>query len=192
PTRIAIERLDVWQTSVTGTLTLGDAATGTLALTGGGIDGTIELAPRGGGQGFDVALTANNARFAGPTPLAINQASLEASGFFGDGNSTISGTMRAAGINYGTLFIGRMAARAEVVNGQGTFAASLTGRRGSRFELQLAGDVAPERIALAARGSYAGREISMPRRAVLLKTADGGWDLQPTQLGFGRGYAIAE
>src|SRR5690606_29482684 len=127
PTRIAIERLDVWQTSVTGTLTLGDAATGTLALTGGGIDGTIELAPRGGGQGFDVALTANNARFAGPTPLAINQASLEASGFFGDGNSTISGTMRAAGINYGTLFIGRMAARAEVVNGQGTFAASLTG-----------------------------------------------------------------
>jgi translocation and assembly module TamB len=192
PTRIAIERLDVWQTSVTGTLTLGDAATGTLALTGGGIDGTIALAPRGGGQGFDVNLTASNARFAGPTPLAINQATIEASGFFGGGSSTITGSMRAAGINYGTLFIGRMAARAEVIDGQGSFQASLTGRRGSRFELQLAGDVGPEAIAVVARGDYAGRAIVMPRRAVLLKTPDGGWDLQPTQLGFGRGFAIAE
>ncbi|HYD25508.1 MAG TPA: translocation/assembly module TamB domain-containing protein [Croceibacterium sp.] len=193
PTQIAIRRLDVWRTSVTGTLTLAEGgAAGTLALAGGGVNGTIRLAPRNGGQGFDVALTANNARFAGPTPLAINQATVNVSGYFGQGNSTIEGTVRAAGINYGTLFIGRMAANAQVVNGRGTFQASLAGRRGSRFNVQLAGDVAPERIAVAARGDYAGREIVMPRRAVLLKTADGGWALQKTQLSFGNGFAIAE
>jgi len=193
PTRIAIERLDVWRTSVTGNLTLGDnAVAGTLRLAGGGVNGTIGLAPRSGGQGFDVALTATNATFRGPTPLAINQATVNVSGFFGQGSWSAIGTVRAAGINYGTLFIGRLAANAQVANSRGTFQASLSGRRGSRFNLQLAGDVAPERIAVAARGDYAGREIAMPRRAVLLKTRDGGWALQKTQLSFGGGFVIAE
>jgi translocation and assembly module TamB len=193
PTRIGIERLDVWRTTVTGNLTLaGGAVAGNLRLAGGGVNGTIGLAARNGGQGFDVALTANNAVFRGPTPLSINQASVDVTGFFGSGNSSITGTVRAAGINYGSLFIGRLAANAQVDNGRGAFKAALSGRRGSRFNLQLAGDVAPERIAVAARGDYAGREISMPRRAVLLKTADGGWALQKTQLSFGRGFVIAE
>jgi translocation and assembly module TamB len=193
PTRIGIERLDVWRTSVTGDLTLGDnAVAGTLRLAGGGVNGTIGLAPRGGGQGFDVALTAANATFRGPTPLSINQAAVNVSGFFGQGSWSANGTVRAAGINYGTLFIGRLAANAQVVNSRGTFQASLSGRRGSRFNLQLAGDAAPERIAVAARGDYAGRAISMPRRAVLLKTRDGGWALQKTQLSFGGGFVIAE
>src|SRR5690606_5936670 len=37
-----------------------------------------------------------------------------------------------------------------------------------------------------------GRQISMPRRAVLLKTEDGGWALQKTQLSFGGGFVIAD
>ena len=193
PTRIGIERLDIWRTTVTGDLILGDGAVaGDLRLAGGGVEGTIALAPRGGGQGFDVALTVDDATFPGPTPIAINEATINASGFFGQGNSSITGTVRAAGINYGTLFIGRLAANAQVTNGRGSFQAALTGRRGSRFSLRLAGDVAPERIAVAAQGDYAGREISMPRRAVLLKTPDGGWALQKSQLSFGGGFVIAE
>lgn len=193
PTRIGIERLDIWRTSVTGDLVLGDGAvSGDLRLAGGGVNGTIALAPRNGGQGFEVALTADDATFPGATPIAINEATINASGFFGQGNSTVTGTIRAAGINYGTLFIGRLAANAQVTNGRGSFQAALAGRRGSRFGLQLAGDVAPERIAVAAKGDYAGRAISMPRRAVLLKTPDGGWALQKTQLSFGGGFVIAE
>ncbi len=193
PTRLGIERLDIWRTSVTGDLVLGDGAvSGDLRLAGGGVNGTIALAPRNGGQGFDVALTANDATFPGATPIAINEATINASGFFGQGNSTVTGTIRAAGINYGTLFIGRLAANAQVTNGRGSFQAALAGRRGSRFALQLAGDVAPERIAVAAKGEYAGRAISMPRRAVLLKTPDGGWALQKTQLSFGGGFIIGE
>lgn len=193
PVQIGIERLDVWRTSITGDLTLGEGAiVGDLRLAGGGVNGTIALLPRNGGQGFDVALTANQATFPGPTPIAINQATINASGFFADGNSTITGTVRAAGINYGTLFIGRLAANAEVINGEGSFQAALTGRRGSRFSLQLAGNVASDRIAVAARGEYAGRDIVMPRRAVLLKTEDGGWELQKSQLSFGDGFVIAE
>ncbi|MEO6388748.1 MAG: translocation/assembly module TamB domain-containing protein [Croceibacterium sp.] len=193
PTRIAIQRLAIGRTAVTGTLTLvNGAAAGNLALAGGGLNGTVALTPRTGGQAFDVALTADHASFAGPTPLSIAQSTVNASGYFGQGNSTINGTVSAAGINYGTLFIGRLAGTAQVNNGRGTFQASLSGRRSARFNLQVSGDVAPDRIAVAARGDYAGRAIVMPRRAVLLKTPDGGWQLQPTQLSFDNGYAIAE
>src|SRR5690606_7501816 len=193
PTRIGIGRLDVWRTSVTGDLTLGDEAiAGTLALAGGGIDGTVMLAPRGGGQGFDIALTADDATFGGATPLAIAEATIDVSGTVGGGNWTVSGSARGGGLSYGSLFLGRFAGRAEVTNGSGTFQASVTGRREARFALQVAGQVAPDRIVVAARGDYGGRDITMPRRAVLLKTADGGWELQRTQLGFGSGFMLAE
>jgi translocation and assembly module TamB len=193
PTRIAVNRFDIASTSITGDLALGDGGVdGMLALAGGGVDGTVTLTPRTGGQAFDVALAVNDARFEGPTPLAINQATVDASGYIGQGNWTVEGMIRAAGINYGTLFVGRLAANAQVTNGAGTVQAALTGRRGSRFNLELTGDVAPDRIALAARGDYAGRAIVMPRRAVLAKADDGGWALQRTQLTFGDGFVVAE
>jgi translocation and assembly module TamB len=190
-TRIAIDHLDVWRTSVTGNLTLGNgAASGTLNLSGGGLNGTVALAPRGGGQGFTVHLTANDATFGGVTHFAVRQATIDANGFVGGGNTSVQGTVQAQGISYGTLFIGRLNASANVVNGRGTFNASLAGRRGGRFDLQLTGQVAPDRIAVAARGNYGGQPITMPRRAVLLKQADGSWQLQPTQVTFGGGIAI--
>jgi translocation and assembly module TamB len=193
PTRIIVNRLDVARTSVTGALKLADGGVdGTLAFTGGGVDGTVVLTPRTGGQAFEAQLQARNAVFSGPTPLAINQATVDASGYFGQGDWTVQGMVRAAGINYGTLFIGRLAADAQIANGTGSFQAALAGRRGSRFNLDLTGDVAPDRIAVAARGDYAGRAIVMPRRAVLLKTEDGGWALQQTQLSFGNGFTVAE
>lgn len=193
PTRIEIESLKVWQTLVTGDLTLGGGGVnGTLALSGGGLDGTIRLAPRAGGQAFDVNVTARNAQFGGATPISIAQADIRASGLLRDGNSTITGSADAQGIRYGRLFIGRLGARAELENGRGTVSAALAGRRGSRFNLQLNANVAPDRIAVAARGDFAGRPIAMPRRAVLVKQADGGWRLEPTQVNFAGGAMIAE
>ncbi len=193
PTRIGIQRLDVSRTSVTGEILLLDGgASGALTLAGGGIDGRVELAPRAGGQGFEARLDARNARFGGATPIAIARARVDASGMFGEGGATVNGSVRASGLSYGAFFIGRLVAQAQVEDGRGRFDAAMSGRRGSRFSLQLTGEAAPERIAVAARGDYAGRAITMPRRAVLLKTADGGWELQRTQVGFGGGFAIAE
>lgn len=193
PTRIAIERLTVSNTNVSGDLVLGDrAVSGDLAVAGGGLQGTIALAPRGGGQGFALDLTARDARFGGATPLAIRRADIDVNGAFAEGSSTMQGSVLAQGVSYGTLFIGRLAGRADVTNGVGRFDAAMTGRRGSRFELQVSGDMTPGRIAAAARGNYGGRAISMPRRAVLIRQPDGGWQLQKSQLNFGGGVAIAE
>ncbi|MGZ3172024.1 MAG: translocation/assembly module TamB domain-containing protein [Croceibacterium sp.] len=193
PTRLAIDHLDVWRTAVTGNLTLGGgAASGNLRLSGGGLNGTIALAPHGAEQGFDIHIPANDATFGGATHLAIRQATIVASGFVGGGHSSIQGNVQAQGISYGSLFIGRAAAQANIVNGRGAFNGSLSGRRGSQFDLQVSGDITPDRIAAAARGHYGGQTITMPRRAVLLKQPDGSWQLQKTQIAFGGGIAIAE
>lgn len=193
PTRIAVERLDIWKTSVTGDIALGDAgANGTLTLAGGGLDGTIALAPRGGGQAFDIALQARNAQFAGATPISISRARINGSGLLVDGNSDIELSVFAQGLGYGNLYLGRLAAQAELTNGSGAVTASLAGRRGSRLNLQLNAGIAPERLTMIARGDFAGQRISMPRRAVLLKQDDGGWQLQRTQLSYGGGVTLAE
>lgn len=189
---IAIERLDVAETRATGQLRLVEGGLeGGLILARGGVEGTIGLAARPDGQAFEVDLTARNARFGGATPLILAQATVDMRGFVGGDETTIEGTMRAAGISYGDLFLGRMALDAEVRNGRGTFNAALAGRRGSRFELLLNGDATLEQIRVAARGSYAGQAITMPRRAVLQRLSNGGWQLEQTHLTYGAGSAVA-
>ena len=191
-TTIDISRLTVAETEVTGVLTLVEGGVaGDLDLSRGGIDGTIALAMRDGGQGFDIDLQARNARFGGATPLIINSGDIDASGVIADGNTTITGNANIQGLSYGSIFIGRLAARAEVVNGVGQFDAALTGRRGSRFELLVNGRASGDRIAVAVDGSYDGRDISMPRRAVMVRLDDGGWELQPSQISFDGGYVVA-
>ncbi len=193
PTRIVVQRLDVWKTTVTGDIVLTDAGpNGQLALSGGGLDGTIALSQRGGGQAFDVNLTANNARFGGETPIALNRAQIRGSGLLVEGRSTLEGSIYAQGVSYGNLFLGRVAAVAELTNGSGQVTASLAGRRGSQFAMQLNANVAPSRVAIAARGEFAGRRITMPRRAVLVRQDDGGWALQRSQLNYGDGVTLIE
>jgi translocation and assembly module TamB len=191
PTRIDIEKMDVWKTSVTGSVLLDKAGVnGQVALDGGGVNGTIKLMPRDSGQGFDVALTAQDAHFGGANPLAIGDGRLEGTGLLKEGHTSFSGNLFGEGIQQGSLFIGRLAANGRVTDGRGRVTASLAGRRGSRFNLQMEGDFAPERFALIANGDFAGQTITMPRRAVLTSEA-GGWRLAPTQVDFAGGRMIA-
>ncbi len=191
-TFLDIERLDVAETRVAGMLALVEGgAAGDLMLARGGVDGSISLSVPGGVQEFDVDLALRNARFSGDTLLAINRGNVDATGRLEEGNTTVSGNASLQGLTYGQIFIGRLAANANVANGEGRFDAALAGRRGSRFELQVNGRTTSGQIAVAVDGSYAGRDIAMPRRAVLNRLGNGGWELERTQLSFGDGYVIA-
>ena len=193
PSQIAVEQLRVWRTDVTGNVSLQDAgASGNLLVSGGGLDGTIAFAPRDGGQGFAVDLDADNASFGGETPISLSRANIEASGFLIEDNSQIDATINAQGLSYGSLFLGRLAGTASIANGSGDVTARLSGRRGSQFNLQLDADVTPDELALLARGRFAGNAITMPRRAVLNRQSDGGWQLAQTQIGYGGGFALVE
>lgn len=191
PTRLAIEKFRVWETAITGNLQLGKGGVaGDLVLAGGGLDGKVRLDPRDGGQALHVLLTARNAKFGGSTPLSIGNGRIEADGLIATGRTTVNASAYAEGIGYGSLFIGRVAANAKLANGHGTVTASLAGRRGTRFALQGTASIDPDRVVLLASGDYAGRAITMARRAVLTREGDG-WNLAPTQIAFGRGAVIA-
>lgn len=194
PTRIAIERLDVYRTNVTGAVELDDAGpSGDLRLAGGGVNGTLAFRPQGGGAiGFAVDLQARNASFGGATPISIDRADITATGRYADGNTTLDADITATGLEYGGLSLANLAAKAAIADGQGKVTGTLAGRRADRFAINFDADVAPRRIAVAARGQYGGEAITMPRRAVLTALEAGGWQLDPTQIGFASGYAIAE
>ncbi len=191
PVRLEVERMEVWKTAITGGMTIGkDGLNGKLALSGGGISGTVGLAPSGRSQGVAIELNASNARFGGETPVTIASGKIEASGSLARDATTLSGNLFGQGIGYGNLFLGRVSANARLVDGRGQVTASLAGRRGSRFDLQLQGDAAPGRMALIAQGNFAGQRIALPRPAVLTREASG-WRLAPTQIVFGKGRAVA-
>ena len=195
PLHLAVEHFTVYQTEVTGSLALAkEGVTGSLAIAGGGVTGTVDLAPQGQGQslgqGLKAALTARGARFGGDKPIAVGNATITVDGLLEDGNSTLEASVKAEGISAGKLFIGRFNADAALVNGSGSVTASLAGRRGTNFALQGTGAFSPDKIVAFVAGDYAGRSITMPRRAVLDREGEG-WRLQPTQIDFGRGTVIA-
>ncbi|PKP65542.1 MAG: hypothetical protein CVT85_05605 [Alphaproteobacteria bacterium HGW-Alphaproteobacteria-7] len=194
PARIAVNRLEVYRTNVTGALTLGEAGmTGDLRLAGGGVNGTVNFRPQAAGAvGFAVNLAARNAAFAGETPISIARADIAATGRYADGKTRVDADISAAGVEYGALNIANLTAKAAIDDGRGRVSGAIAGRRADRFALNFDATVAPEQIAAAVRGEFGGEAITMPRRAVLTAQDDGGWRLAPTQIGFSRGYAIAE
>jgi translocation and assembly module TamB len=194
PTRIAIDRLDIYRTKVTGGLVLGDAGvSGDLVLAGGGLDGTVAFRPLAGDAiGFAVDLTARNAAFGGATPISIDRASIIATGRYAGGDTRIDADISAAGFEYGALYLANLQAKADIVNGRGKVTGGVAGRRAERFALNFDADVAPDQIAAVARGQFAGEAITMPRRAVLTAEEDGGWRLAESQIGFAGGYSLLE
>ena len=194
PTRIAIERLDIYRTNVTGGLVLGEAGiSGDLALAGGGLDGTLAFRPQGeGAVSFAVDVVARDAAFAGRIPISLDRASIVANGRYAKGDTRIDADISGTGLEYGGLYLANFAAKADIVNGRGKVTGGVAGERADRFALNFDADVAPDRIAAVARGQYGGEPITMPRRAVLTAEEDGGWRLAQTQIGFSRGYALLE
>jgi translocation and assembly module TamB len=132
--------------------------------------------------------------FGGDQPIGIARGQLTASGVLLKYHSTLEGSLQAQGIGAGRLFLGQAAANARLEDGVGHVTATLAGRRGSRFELQLAGDIGPGQVAVIGHGIFAGQSIAMPRRAVFSARPEaegGGWSLAPSQIDFGQGRAIA-
>jgi len=193
PTQVDIAQMRVWQTDLRGKLAFEEGgARGTLALAGGGINGTVTLVPERDAQAVAVDLTARNAVFGGDTRIALARADIDVSGSFGGGRNRIAGRANGQGLSYGRLFIGRFSAKADAADGRGNVTARIAGQRGSRFSLTLGGEIAPGQLAFIVQGEFGGRRIRMPRRAVLTRLEDGGWRLARSQIGFGRGQALAE
>ena len=197
PARLDVRHFSIYQTAVSGALVLGGGVAGDLALAGGGVKGSLHFAPREEGQGLDATLDIKQAHFGGDQPLTIGQGHIEAHGALLKRHNTIDAKATLQGIGKGRLFVGKMAVAVQLVDGNGKVTAQLTGRRGSRFDLQTLADIGPGQMALLARGTFGSQSIAMPRRAVLTAQLrpDGtteGWRLAPTELDFAGGRMVGE
>jgi len=187
-TEILVDRLQVSDTVFSGTLGATKAGLdGSLAIAGGGIDGSVRLVPASEGQRANAAVRVRNARFEGPQPITLATGTIELDALFATGRTTIDASLHSEGLARGRLFIGRIDADASLVNGSGRVTASLSGRRRSAFKLDLAADVAPDRVSISGNGDYAGRRLRLMRPAVLSPIDDGGWQLAPSAVRLGRG-----
>lgn len=195
PTRVEIDRLEVYRTTISGSVLLEDAGpSGDLRFAGGGVNGTASFRPQPGDAiGFAVDLAARDASFGGETPISIARADIAATGRYAEGNTSVDADITASGFEYGGLRLANLAAKAAITNGRGKVTGTVSGRRADRFALNFDANVVPEQFAVVARGQYGNAPITMPRRAVLTADDDGGgWRLAPTQVGFGGGFVIAE
>ena len=186
-TAVQVDRLLVSDTLATGTIrATANGLAGTLAVSGGGVNGSVLFRPGNDRQLIRANLKAENARFAGNPPIFIRTAVLDADIVLIDGRSNIDATLRAQGISRGELIIGRIAGNAKLTDGTGTATFAVAGTRGSTFEFQAKADITPDLYRITGTGQFEGRNLRLTR-ALELRRASDGWTASPTTISYGSG-----
>ena len=186
---VRVDRLLVSDTLATGTIRpTAQGLAGTLAISGGGVNGDVVFRPGSDRQLIRANLKAENARFDGNPPIFIRTGVLDADIVLIDGKSNIDATLRAQGISRGELIIGRIAANAKLNNGKGSATFTVAGTRGSTFEFQAKADINPDRYQITGNGQFEGRVLRLTRKLELRRVRDG-WAVSPTTLSYGSGSA---
>jgi translocation and assembly module TamB len=189
PALIRIAQLNVSGTSASGALRSDPGGfTGRLDVAGGGLDGELLFRPAGNVQRIEAHLAANNARFAGPPPIAIRRGRLDGVILLNPGATSIEGTLAARGVSRGNVSIARLDARASLRGGTGQVRGNIAGSRGRDFSFQTVADISPNRISLSGQGTVDRRPFALSEPAVFTR-AEGGWRLSPTGLRFAGGRA---
>lgn len=189
PAVIQIAALNVSGTTASGMLRSDPGGfTGRLNIAGGGLDGQLLFSPAGNVQRIEAHLTAKDAHFAGPPPIAIRRGKLDAVALLDPAGTSIEATLSARGLSRGSLSIASLNATARLRGGRGQIKATVAGSRGRDFAFNLVADVAPGRVRLTGQGRVDGRPLQLSEPAVLT-AEDGGWRLAPTALSFAGGNA---
>ncbi|WP_417619635.1 translocation/assembly module TamB domain-containing protein [Parasphingorhabdus sp.] len=186
-TVVQVDRLLVSDTLATGTIrATANGLAGTLAVSGGGVNGSVLFRPGNDRQLIRANLKAENARFDGNPPIFIRTAVLDADIVLIDGRSNIDATLRAQGISRGELIIGRIAGNAKLTDGTGTATFAVAGTRGSTFEFQAKADITPDLYRITGTGQFEGRNLRLTRALELRRVGDG-WTASPTTISYGSG-----
>ena len=189
PAVINIADLTVSGTRASGSLRPGAGGlTGRLDLTGGGLTGSLLFDPVNNVQRVRADLTASNARFEGPPPIAIREGRLQGVILLDPKGTSVRGSLSARGVSRGGLSIARINANANMLGGSGQVAADIVGRQGRDFVFRTLTSFSPGRINISGSGNVDRRPIQLAGPAVLAKTEDG-WRLAPTALTFSDGHA---
>jgi translocation and assembly module TamB len=154
---------------------------GTLAMTGEGLQGTIQLAAVGRFQRADVSATANGAQIPGANPILIQRGVVQASVILYDDAPHIVGDAQLAGVRANNFFLARARTKIDYRGGNGLAQAFAEGTSGMPFRVAVNAALSPDLIRAAAQGQVSNIPFRLARPAQISKVA-GGWQLAPTEL----------
>ncbi|HEX8579709.1 MAG TPA: translocation/assembly module TamB domain-containing protein [Allosphingosinicella sp.] len=189
PPTIQVALLTVSNTRASGSLRADPGGfNGALDVTGGGLLGRLAFSPWNGMQRIGVDMTADNARFAGPPPIAIRSGRLRAAILLDPAGTSVQGSLTARGVSRGPLSIASVEASGNVRGGSGRITARIAGTRGRNFAFNTVADFSPGRISVSGEGSVDRRPIRLTQPAILVREGDA-WRLQSAGLSFAGGSA---
>lgn len=189
PATIQVAALNVSGTNATGALRSDPGGfAGQLNVDGGGVAGALLFNPVGDVQRIEAHLTAQDARFLGPPPIAIRRGKLDGVILLNPGAPSVEGNVSLRGMTRGPLSLARLEATASLRGGVGQVKANIAGNRGRDFVFNTLAEVAPGRVRLTGEGTVDRRPIRLTRPALLTRE-EGGWRLAPASLTFAGGNA---
>jgi translocation and assembly module TamB len=189
PASFQIAALNVSGTRASGALRADPGGfTGRLDVDGGGLTGRLLFNPVNGMQRIGVNLTANEASFTGPPPIAIRRGTIEGVVLLDPAGTSIDGRIQARGLSRGGVFIASLDAQARLVGGQGRVEGRIAGSRGRDFALNFAADVSPNRYSVTGSGTLDRRPLELTSPAIFTSTLDG-WRLERSEFRFAGGSA---
>jgi len=189
PAVIQVGALAMSGTNASGTLRADPGGfTGRLDVAGGGLDGRLLFSPVGAVQRIEAHLTASNARFAGPPPIAIRSGKLDGVALLDPAGTSVKAKLSARGLTRGALSIADVTAEASLRGDTGQVRANIAGNRGRSFVFQSLAEVAPGRISLTGGGTVDRRPIRLTEPALLTRSGEA-WRLAPSSLTFAGGNA---
>jgi translocation and assembly module TamB len=189
-TAYEVAALDIGGITARGTLkpTPSGPVAGTMAVSGGGVEGTVRLAAQGAVQRMDAALTARTARLATDPPVSIRRGMLKATLLAESEGPNLSAQFDLEGVRQGELTLDYAKGTVEMTGGMGTAAALVAGERGVPFTLDLAAAFEPGKINVTSKGAIAKQPFRLADTA-RLTAIQGGWQLAPVVLQLPEGTA---
>ncbi|MGB7404340.1 MAG: translocation/assembly module TamB domain-containing protein [Pacificimonas sp.] len=185
------ERIALADVEARGTLTPvgGVPVEGVLAITGQGLDGTARFTADDATQRIAIAASAENARLATPTPVAIRRGTTMADVTLVDGEESgkIDGRFDLVGVTIGGAPLGELDGTFALAGGTGTVSGTMSGRRGAPYRASFTADVAPDSISIGGNGRLGSADIGLPERAVFRRDDTGAWSLLPTTVALPQG-----
>src|SRR5439155_10557792 len=154
---------------------------GTLAMSGRGLHGTIQLAAAGKYQQVGVDAQASDATIPGPVPIQIQQGFIRATAVLVPGLPQVTGDAQLAGVHSGNFALTRARVHADYRGGRGTAQAFAEGSSGVPFRVGLNAAMEPDHIRAAAQGVANGIAFRFAQPADIRRAA-GTWQLSPTQI----------
>ncbi|HEX8447082.1 MAG TPA: translocation/assembly module TamB domain-containing protein [Sphingomonas sp.] len=165
--------------------------TGSLALNGSGLNGTIRLAAAGQYQRADVDVAARGARIPGTTPITIAAGTIRGSVIVYPDAPAVNGRFVLTGVRQGAMAIDRAQGRVNYRGGRGTVALIARGTSGVPFDIATQAALSPDMIRANIRGTANAIPFRLAAPAIVRKTS-AGWTLAPATLVLPQGQMVIE